>query len=125
MQPILTAMMAIPADKARPAMTTTRSADRGEARRAAVLAAVIGLAVFACYNANGREIGSYDTQPTKYTTVQLVAHRSFNLDTVVGRSPALGERIGFAVARDGHVRSAYSVAWREDSIPRFTASADP
>ena len=80
------------------------------ARRAGVIAAVIGLAVFACYNANGREIGSYDSQPAKYTTVQLVAHRSFMLDTVVGRQPALRDRIGFAIARDGHIRSAYSVA---------------
>jgi hypothetical protein len=78
--------------------------------RAGALAAAIGLAVFACYNANGREIGSYDTQPVKYTTLQLVANRSFTLDSVVARQPALGERMGFAVASDGHIRSAYSVA---------------
>jgi hypothetical protein len=78
--------------------------------RAGGLAAVVGLIVFACYNANGREIGSYDTQPVKYTTLQLVAHRSFELDSIVARRPALGERMGFAVARDGHIRSAYSVA---------------
>jgi hypothetical protein len=78
--------------------------------RAGALAAAVGLVVFACYNANGREIGSYDTQPTKYTTLQLVAHRSFRLDSIVARRPVLGERIGFAVARDGHIRSAYPVA---------------
>jgi len=78
--------------------------------RAGWSAAAIGLVVFTCYNANGREIGNYDTQPAKYTTLQLVAHRSFNLDSIVARQPALGERMGFAQARDGHIRSAYSVA---------------
>ena len=86
------------------------SSNASSASRTGVIAAAIGLAVLACYNANGREIGSYDSQPTKYTTVQLVAHRSFMLDTVVGRQPALRDRIGFAIARDGHIRSAYSVA---------------
>lgn len=78
--------------------------------RAALLAAAIGVGVFACYNANGREVGSYDTQPARYTLYQLVAHRTFNLDSIVARRPALGDRMGFAVARDGHVRSAHSVA---------------
>jgi hypothetical protein len=78
--------------------------------RTGVLAACIAAAVFACYNANGREIGSYDTQPAKYTTLQLVAHGTFNLDSIVAHRPALGERMGFAVARDGHIRSAHSVA---------------
>ena len=91
-------------------MTTSTPAVARRTRRAGMLAAAIGVAVFACYNANGREIGSFDSQPTKYTVVQLVAHRSFMLDTIVARRPALGERTGFAVARDGHVRSAYSVA---------------
>jgi hypothetical protein len=77
--------------------------------RAGVIAAAIGFGVFACYNANGREIGSYDTQPAKYTVYQLVAERTFSLDTIVARRPALGERVGFAAARDGHVRAAHAV----------------
>jgi hypothetical protein len=77
--------------------------------RAGGLAAAIGLVVFVCYNANGREIGSYDTQPVKYTLYQLVAHRTFELDSILARRPALGERMAFALARDGHVRSAHSV----------------
>jgi hypothetical protein len=78
--------------------------------KARLIAAAIGLGVFACYNANGREIGSYDTQPAKYTTSQLVAHGTFRLDSVVARRPELGQRMGFAAARDGHIRSAHSVA---------------
>lgn len=78
--------------------------------RAGWIAAATGLVVFTCYNANGREIGSYDTQPVKYTTLQLVAHGTFKLDSIVARQPALRERMGFALARDGHIRSAYSVA---------------
>ena len=78
--------------------------------RAGLVAAAIGLGVFACYNANGREIGSYDTQPARYTVYQLVAERTFQLDAIVARRRELGERPGFAAARDGHVRSAHSVA---------------
>jgi hypothetical protein len=77
--------------------------------RAGILAACIAIAVFASYNANGREIGSYDTQPAKYTTLQLVAHGTFRLDSIVARRPELGQRMGFAAARDGHIRSAHSV----------------
>jgi hypothetical protein len=67
------------------------------------------LAVFVCYNINGREIGSYDSQPARYTVYQLVAHRTVRLDSVVARQPPLGERVGFATSRDGHIRSATSV----------------
>jgi hypothetical protein len=51
--------------KAPPAMTTVRISNELRARRPGVLAAVIGLAVFACCNANSRETGSYDSRPTK------------------------------------------------------------
>ena len=78
--------------------------------RPGLIAAAVGIGVFACYNANLREIGSYDTQPAKYTVYQLVAERTFDLDAIVAWRPALAERMGFAAARDGHVRAARSVA---------------
>jgi hypothetical protein len=90
-------------------LTRALPAASGQPRRTRVLAAAVGFAVFACYNANGREIGSYDSQPAKYTVYQLIAKRTFILDSVVARQPVLAERVGFATSRDGHVRSATSV----------------
>ena len=90
-------------------MTRSLPADSGQPQRARVLAAAIGFAVFVCFNANGREIGNYDSQSARATVYQLVAHRTFTLDSVVARQPLLGERMGFAVSKDGHVRSAKSV----------------
>lgn len=69
----------------------------------------IGVLALAAYSANGREIGTYDSQPTKYTARELVLHHTFTLDQVVAATPALAERSGFARAPDGHYRSAYSV----------------
>jgi len=93
----------------RASLSRTVPAASGPSRRARVLAAAIGLVVFACYNANGREIGSYDSQPAKYTLYQLVAKRNLLLDSAVARQPVLGERVGFATSRDGHIRAATSV----------------
>lgn len=70
----------------------------------------LGVLLFLLYDANGREIPSYDSQPTKLTAVQLALHHTLTLDGVVGRLLALAERPGFAVDRGGHYRSAYPVA---------------
>jgi hypothetical protein len=87
--------------------TTERPAARN---RLAVLPGIAVFAlVFAAYNANGREIGSYDSQPTKFAAIELAQHRSLTLDSVVLRAPALGERPGFTHDRSGHYRSAYPV----------------
>ena len=59
--------------------------------------------------ANGREIGSYDTQPTKYAARELAARGTLTLDAVVAGMPALAERPGFGQALDGHIRSSYPV----------------
>jgi hypothetical protein len=62
------------------------------------------------YNANGREIGNYDSQPTKYAARELLLRGTLSLNYVVGATPQLTERSGFVAARDGRYRSAYSPA---------------
>lgn len=64
---------------------------------------------FIVYNANGREIGSYDSQPTKFTAMALALHHELTLDRTVERMPPLGGRPGFAIDREGHYRTAYPV----------------
>jgi hypothetical protein len=71
-------------------------------------AAVLLLALFAIYNANGREIGNYDSQPTKYAARELMLRGTLTLNYVVGATPQLMERPAFVAARDGSYRSAYS-----------------
>ena len=71
-------------------------------------ALAIGVAMFVLYNANGREIGSYDSQPTKYAARELLLRGTLSLNHVVGKTPQLSERSGFVLARDGRYRSAYS-----------------
>lgn len=68
----------------------------------------LGVAMFALYNANGREIGTYDTQPTKFAARELLLRGTLSLNHVVGAFPRLLDRPGFRVARDGRYRSAYS-----------------
>lgn len=71
-------------------------------------AVLIALALFVIYNANGREIPSYDSQPTKFASRELLLRGSLSLNYVVGGTPQFIERAGFQLARDGHYRSAYS-----------------
>lgn len=71
-------------------------------------ALVIGLTMFVIFNANGREIGTYDSQPTKFAARELLLRGSLSLNYVVGKTPQLAERHGFQLARDGRYRSAYS-----------------
>jgi hypothetical protein len=67
------------------------------------------IALFLVYSANGREIQSYDSQPTKYAARELALHGRLTLDAVVAEAPALAERSAFQLDRAGHYRSAYSV----------------
>ena len=71
-------------------------------------AAILFLALFAIYNANGREVGNYDSQPTKYAARELLLRGTLTLNYVVGATPQLMERPAFVAARDGRYRSAYS-----------------
>jgi hypothetical protein len=88
-----------------------RSPDRPIARSsdARRRASWLLLALVVIYNANGREIGTYDSQPTKFTIRELAVAGTLTLDRVVAQQPVFAERDGFAVDRGGHYRSAYSM----------------
>ena len=73
--------------------------------------------LFVIYNANGREIASYDSQPTKFAARELLLRGTTSLNYVVGFTPQLLERSGFQLARDGRYRSAYS------PVPAIVAAA--
>lgn len=77
-------------------------------RRLGALALLLGLALFAIYNANGREIGSIDTQPTKFAARSLALTGSLVVDRDVERQPLFADRPSFVRDRHGHYRSAYS-----------------
>ena len=79
--------------------------DRG---RDSVTAAGLCLALVLAYNANGREIGNADTQPTKLAARELLLRRTLSLNHVVGATPAYADRWGFLLAADGNYRSIYS-----------------
>ena len=94
-----------------------RDADAGAPRRARISASLIFVVAFLVYNTNGREIQSYDSQPTKYAARELALHGRLTLDAVVAAAPALGERSAFQRDRQGRYRSAYSV------VPSIEAAA--
>jgi len=77
----------------------------GRARLALGLAGVL----FVAYNANGREIGTVDSQPQKYTARELAVHGTLRLNRIVAERPGLGERAAFARDVDGQWRSAYPI----------------
>lgn len=79
---------------------------RRRARRAAL---AIFAALVVIYNVNGREIGSFDSQPEKFTAQQIALHHTLRLDAVVAARPPLADRPAFARDRAGHFRSAYPV----------------
>jgi hypothetical protein len=60
------------------------------------------------YNANGREIASYDTTPTGLAARELLLRGTLGLNHVVGRTPEYAQRWGVILARDGRYRSVYS-----------------
>jgi MFS family permease len=62
----------------------------------------------AVYNANGREIGGSDSQPTKLAARALALRGNLRLDDDVAKVPLLGERHSFARDLGGRYRSAYS-----------------
>ena len=79
------------------------SQDRSRRRLAVALFA----ALFIVYNTNGREVGTVDSQPAKFTAREVAVRGTLTLDRVVAERPGLGERPAFARDRQGHVRSAY------------------
>ena len=72
------------------------------------VAALVALALFLVYNSNGREIGSFDSQPTKFAARELLLRGTLSLNHVVGTAPQLLERHAFVTTSNGRVRSAYS-----------------
>ena len=86
---------------------------RSEVTIAAALAAVL----FLVYNSNGREIGSYDSQPTKFAARELLLRGTLTLNHVVGAIPQYAERPAFVLCRDGRYRSGYS------PVPAIAAAA--
>ena len=78
-------------------------------RRPARLAAGLALALFVAYNANGREIGTVDSQPQKYVARELAVTGTLTLTRVIEERPGLGERVAFARDRHGDWRSAYPI----------------
>lgn len=78
---------------------------------------LLGCLMMVVYNANGREIGSYDSQPTKFAARELLLRGTLGLNHQVGASPLLIERPAFVLARDGRYRSAYS------PVPAMAAAA--
>jgi hypothetical protein len=66
------------------------------------------LALVAVYNANGREIGGSDSQPTKFGARALALRGNLRLDDDILTQPLLAERASFARDLRGRYRSAYS-----------------
>jgi hypothetical protein len=73
--------------------------------------------LFCTYFANGREIGSVDSQPTKYAARELLLRGSLALNHVVGATPELLTRHTILLAADGRYRSTYS------PVPALSAAA--
>jgi hypothetical protein len=99
------------------ARRTQGDAAAGAPARARTWTWVIFLSAFLVYNSNGREIQSYDSQPTKFAARELALHGRLTLDAVVAAAPALAERSAFQRDRSGRYRSAYSV------VPSIEAAA--
>ena len=74
-------------------------------------------ALLIVYNANGREIGSYDSMPTKFAARELLIRGTLTLNHVVGAAPQLADREAFVLCPDGRYRSAYS------PVPAIAAAA--
>jgi hypothetical protein len=81
----------------------------------------VALALFAglvvIYNANGRELQTVDSQPTKLAARALARDGVLTLDRDVAEKPALAQRGAFQKDLQGHTRSAYSV------VPSIIAAA--
>jgi hypothetical protein len=68
----------------------------------------VWIGFFVVLNANGREIGNFDTQPGKFAARELALNGTLTLDRVVRAQPLYGERSAFVHTPDGHWRNAYS-----------------
>jgi hypothetical protein len=75
----------------------------------AVRAGLLAVVCFVCFNVNGRELGTYDSQPSKFLAREILTTHTLTLDATVAQQPAYGERPGFVRTADGHFRSAYSI----------------
>jgi len=76
-------------------------------RAGVAIGALLGLCFFLCYNANGREIPSADSQAAKFSSVMLARRHVLSLGGVVGRQPLYGERQAFVRDRQGRWRNSY------------------
>lgn len=65
-------------------------------------------ALFLCYFANGREIGSYDSRPVALAARELLLRGTVTLNHVVGATPEYAYRWGFILTKDGRYRCIYS-----------------
>jgi hypothetical protein len=81
------------------------------------IAAALAAALFLVYNANGREIPTYDSQPNKFAARELLVRHTAALNHVVGALPGLADRPAFVTDVNGRYRSAYS------PVPALLAAA--
>jgi hypothetical protein len=82
-----------------------------------LLAAGVFAVALLAYNANGREIRTYDSRPTALAARELLSAGTLALDRDVAETPEYATRWGFILARDGHYRSVYS------PVPALVAGA--
>ena len=88
-------------------MTRTTTTSGGPS---ALIAVALGMAIFAIYNANGREIDVGDSVPSRLAAREFVLRNTFALDYAVKERPEYEGWSAFVKGRDGHYRSAYSFA---------------
>jgi hypothetical protein len=93
--------------------TSPHSATTGDwARTCAVF-----LFVLVVYNANGREIGTYDSRPSELAARELLLRGTLSLNHAVGATPEYANRWGFILANDARYRAIYS------PVPSVVAAA--
>ena len=85
----------------------------GPSRR---IAFALFAALIVIYNSNGREVGTVDSQPAKFTAREVAVQRTLVLDRVIAERPLLAERPAFGRDRQGHYRSSYPM------LPALVAS---
>ena len=100
----MTNQVAGPPDHAARAAGRTHMRHRS---RTILTAASLAVVSFLVFNANGREIATYDSQPAKLLAIEIVARHTLDLGYVVGQIPALAERPGFVRDVHGTYRTAY------------------
>jgi len=87
-----------------------KAAPSPSATRTTLTAVLLGVAVFAIYNANGREIDIGDSAPSRLAAREVVLRGTFALDQCIKERPDYADWPSIVVGRDGHYRSAYSFA---------------